>query len=517
MLKTISIILLCTLQIVASDEKQSIVELDLEVGAADTARSITAHGDFNNDGYDDLIFSFIGVDSEAEEFLDGRVVVTYGSVQGLKDANKQIFQQTTDGIVPLPFNTEPHKDRGFGTSLSTGDYNHDGYTDLIIGNSTRDHKSGSITVLYGSSSGLTTTNSKMFNQDSKGIPGTVEVNDLFGSTLSSGDYNNDGYTDLAIGIINEGLMHNRIHGTHRAGGITILYGSSIGLTTDSALWIDQDVRGVPGSVESNDHFGKVLNSGDYNDDGYDDLAIGIPNESLASQYPPRDYNKRAGAVTILYGSESGIDTTKSQWFDQDSKGIPGDIEEEDKFGETLSTGDFNNDGIADLAIGISERLLTWGGTRIYNPGALTVLYGSKKGLKATKDTKWIDQGSKGIQGDPEHRDFFGSALSSGDFNNDGYSDLLVGVPGESLYYKYSDTGVTHILYGSEHGITGLHSKWIEQTTALHFGRALTSGDFNGDNHLDIVIASHSFKEPITIFIGTSTGDIKNSIILKSKK
>src|SRR5438067_69051 len=84
----------------------------------------------------------------------------------------------------------------------------------------------------------------------------------------------------------------------------------------------------------------------------------------------------------------------------------------------VAKGDFNGDGIADLAIGVP--LADVGG--VPDAGAVHVIYGSATGLTATGN-QMFTQGSNGVLDRAELNDRFGSALAAGDFNGDGYSDL----------------------------------------------------------------------------------------------
>ncbi len=79
-------------------------------------------------------------------------------------------------------------------------------------------------MIYGSNSGLTATGDQIWHQDSFGMEGIAEAFDRFGSSLTVGDFNNDGKDDLAIGVPGEDIGN-----ITNAGATNILYGSASGL------------------------------------------------------------------------------------------------------------------------------------------------------------------------------------------------------------------------------------------------------------------------------------------------
>ena len=184
------------------------------------------------------------------------------------------------------------------------------------------------------------------------------------------DFNNDSFTDLAVGIPSEDL------GTVTdAGEVQVFYGSSHGLqavSPDDQLW-NQDSVGVKGASQTGDKFGAALATGDFNNDGFTDLAVGVPFEDVGTV-------PDGGAVEVLYGSAAGLQaiTPDDQFWSQDTVGVKGSAQDSDVFGSTLATGDFNGDGFADLGIGVPFEDV---GTAV-DAGSANLLYGSSAGLQA---------------------------------------------------------------------------------------------------------------------------------------
>jgi hypothetical protein len=202
------------------------------------------------------------------------------------------------------------------------DFNNDGADDLAVGvpeESVAGHiAAGVVEVLPGSATGVTGTGSQLFTQ----VGGAVESVDLFGSALAAGDFNNDGFDDLAAGAPFETV------GTKlRAGAVSVLYGSAGGLSATGGQLFTQ----VGGAVETEDSFGFALTSGDFNNNGFADLAASAVLEDVGSI-------PNAGAVSVIYGSAGGLTRTGGQLFTQNSPGVPETAEQDDRFGDALATG-----------------------------------------------------------------------------------------------------------------------------------------------------------------------------------
>jgi hypothetical protein len=292
----------------------------------------------------------------------------------------------------------------------------------------------------------------------------------------TGDFNGDGFSDLAIGVPNEDVV-----GTIDGGGVNVVYGSMTGLITAGNQWWTQDSPGIGDAAEPSDWFGSAAAAGDFNADGFDDLAIGVPLEDA-----PED----SGAVNVIYGSATGLTSTGSQVWSQNSNGI-GDVREPgEQFGRALTTADFNHDGASDLAIGVPfERV-----NKRAHAGAVNVIYGSPTGLTSAGNQFWT-QDSSGIIGSSEKGDRFGAALGVGDFNGDSFADLAVGVPNEDVGKK-ADAGAVNVTYGSVTGLSSAGNQlWIQDSPGIGgssetndlSGYAVTAADFDHDGFDDLAV------------------------------
>jgi hypothetical protein len=481
-------------------------------GGQSPARTAAAEltGDFNGDTYDDLA---VGVFLENVGALEdaGAVNVLYGSADGLQ-ATSPDDQLWTQDSVGVPGTAKAGD--WFGWGLGTGDFNGDTYADLAIGAPQDDgsaRNAGSETVLYGSPSGLTATGSQLWTQDSPGVQNDAEQGDSLGRIAMAGNFNGDTYADLAFSVHAEDL-----DGAVDAGAVHVLYGSASGLQTTSPadqFW-SQDSPDVRDVAQNSDFLGRSLGSGDFNDDTYADLSLGVSQEDVGSA-------EAAGAINVLYGSASGLQATApdDQFWTQDSPEVRSVAEEFEGFGwQSQPSGDFNGDTYADLAVSVHGD--TVGGT---GGGAAAVFYGSASGLQATApdDQLWT-QDSPEVPDQPEEGDFFGNALAAAKLDADGFDDLAIGGPAENFGGE-ADAGLADVLYGSASGLQTSAPPmqvWHQDGEGVRdaaqcddfFGLFLWDGDFNGDTYADL--AAFAVEEDVSgvadagaanVLYGSATG------------
>jgi hypothetical protein len=414
-----------------------------------------ASGDFDGDGHTDLAIGVpeqnVGPRKEA-----GAVHVIYGSDAGLQTTAppKQYWTQDSPGV-----DDEVEGYDHLGWALASGDFNGDGYADLVM-DAEQDEingwsDAGAANVLYGSPSGLQTDApaDQFWNAASPGIdqnPGNG-----FGETLAVGDFDGNGYDDVAFGE-----PERYIDGQYGAGAAYVLYGSAAGLqsTEPPAQYWTQDAPGVQEKTDEYEFFGQAVAAGDFNGDGRDELAVGVPEQSV------RGY-RDAGFVQVLYGSPEGLRSTNpdDQIWSQNSVGVKDKADLDEKFGSSLTSADWNGDGVADLAIGILREKLDH--ASLFS--VIEVMYGSPEGIQATvPDDQLWSQESPDVHGDAG----FGLVILGRDLNGDGVDDLAVGNPYDTIEGGDEDIGTLSVLFGVSGGLQAIDPPdqlWSQATPGIH--------------------------------------------------
>ncbi|MFF1809050.1 FG-GAP-like repeat-containing protein [Streptomyces sp. NPDC058251] len=394
------------------------------------------------------------------------------------------------------------------------DFNGDGYPDLAIGAPYSKvgglPTAGAVSVVYGSSSGLSTSRKQVLTwpgRDTSDTPATG-----YGSGLQSADLDGDGYADLlsSVGVammdVDDGCAvvvnwggpkglsaipttlawspSSEWHGQFAVGDVDGDKHPDL-VTPGADQWLsdhpdepkeeDTTVRHGPftrtGGSPKKDYFtldprdslqNAVFTAGDVTGDGIADLVV--------STSDPDEPDSRGTA--LFTGGKEGF--TPRGWL-KDTKGrLIG--------GEDVEIGDLDKDGYGDIVVGHSVDSYDSDVELPTKGGALGVVYGGPGGVSTIRKPVWINQDTAGVPGVGEHGDGMGSGLSVGDTNGDGYLDVATGLPGED-FDGITDAGSVLVLRGSASGLTGTGAKSFSQNTRGVPGTAEKQDRFGAETAL----------------------------------
>lgn len=408
-----------------------------------------AAGDFNADGKSDLAIIIRKDVIPAGASLTGErlanvsdLVVLYGSANGLTG--------------PVQFFGEVCGEDNFAQGLTWGDFNGDGAGDLLVGCAHHDFFGGltlPVFVLYYGQKNVGLSQFNALNVALWGLPADLKYS-TEGVVLTAGDFNGDGRTDVAVGLpgmdlVDASSVFCSVSGCpilkSEIGAVAVLYGSSSIFNFGSSQQLfKQGDNGICCSPSANAHFGQSLAAGDFNGDGRQDLAIGLPGGSVGGL-------AGAGAVVIINGSSGLLTSNGTQIWNENSVSA---AQIDNAFGSALAANDFNGDGYADLAVGIPNENLS--GTT--NAGQVDVIYGSSSGLSTTSHLAQIWHQGNGVGGSPTPGGHYGRSLSAWNFGRNqitgtlgtiflhSTADLAIGAPNATVS-GVVNAGEVNVLYG----------------------------------------------------------------------
>ena len=284
----------------------------------------------NAGGGADLVIGAPGEDLGLFDKRDAGVVhILQGGLNGLATSSAtQLISQDTPGVGGAAEDGDQ-----FGRVLATGNFSGNREA-LVVGipfedvgdNAQRD--GGAIQVFF---SGLpvVSTDDSVFISQSNLANVSAKSGDLMGWALAVGDFDADGRDDLAVGTPGEDVVQSV-----DAGIVTVLYGASGGLSTTRIEHWPQDSAGILDFAEGGDQFGYALSAWNYGRTRHADLAIGVPFEEVQSAADASNQSD-AGAVHVIYGSSTGLNSSGNQLWTQDTLGIDDTAQPDDRFGSAL--------------------------------------------------------------------------------------------------------------------------------------------------------------------------------------
>ena len=453
-------------------------KLDGEVNGDHSGYSVSAAGDVNGDGYADVV---IGAPDHASN--TGCSYVVFGG-RGV-DRNGLLLLASLNGTNGFKLEGEGAMLVGesSGWSVSTaGDVNGDGYTDMLIGapdyNGDADYISytGRSYVVFGGrevgGNGLlllaSLNGSNGFKLDSEGVGEESGY-----SVSAAGDVNGDGYADVLIGAPEQDHSYV-VFGGPGVGGSGLLPLASLNGTNGFKL---------DGEMSSDYSGYSVSTAGDVNGDGYADVLIGAP---YHASYTGRSYVVFGGRGVGGNGLLSLANLNGVNGFKLDGEMIG------DYSGRSVSAaGDVNGDAYADLLIGTrghasntGRSYVVFGGREVGGNGLLPLA-----NLNGTNGFKLDGE----VSGDQSGY----SVSAAGDFNGDGYTDVLIGAVG------HTGSGRSYLMFGGrEVGGNGLLPlanlngtngfKLDGEVSGDQSGYSVSAaGDFNDDGYADLLISAPS--------------------------
>jgi len=436
---------------------------------------VSKAGDFNADGYEDVIISSHGARSTA-----GTVYVLFGTKNGLSDLALPSGFTPKQGVVI--YGVDPGDQLGYSASY-LGDVNGDKIDDIIIGTYQSFGGQGIAYVIYGSKTLPAVIDLAQGLDQNQGFKITTNnpLDYLAINVKWAGDINNDKINDIILGAYS--FSNSR-------GAAYLIFGKQ-GTRNDinivSGLISSSDGFAIFGALD-NDSLGvSVSGAGDFDGDGIGDVIIGAT-----------EAEGNFGGVYVIYGKDGSMmnsfQTINLAGGLHPSKGckVKGSAGSTRFASDIASAVYFNGDGRPDFIIGASnENILE---------GAAYVIFGqAERNLFSTADTDLSSgpldpaRGVK-IKGAISPSSFGFSVNGAGDINRDNIDDVIVGALSEN------GTGAAYVIFGikgvsSEIALSaGLSPEKGFRITgrsagALFGGSVSGAGDVNADGENDVVVGS----------------------------